>query len=288
MIEEAIIKKGIEPSFDKQYNWFLDANQNWNQVCNAGMTYGALAIWDKQEQLSRQVINRALKSIRLPMEQYKPDGGYPEGYGYWNYGTSYNVLFLSAIEKVFHDDFGLSKLPGFMTTASFMENMTGNTGRCFNWADCLLTGTVKPTMFWFAQRNNDPSVLWMEKKYLMESDYTRFTHDRLLPNIMIWGKDIPINKVVAPKTKVWIGHGATPVASMRTSWDNNGIYLGFKTGTPSWAHGTYGHWFIRYGVGWCTMGFRSRHAELRNTRVARHGYLGQDPGCNSLDDLSNE
>jgi hypothetical protein len=235
-IRESIIKKGIEPSFDKKYNWFLDATQNWNQVCNAGMTYGALAIWDENETLSRQVIERALTSIRLPMGEYKPDGGYPEGYGYWNYGTSYNVMFLTAIEKVFHDDFGLLKSPGFMKTAGFMENMTGNGGLCFNWADCLLTGTLKPTMFWFAQRNNDPSLLWMEKKYLMEESYSRFTHDRLLPNVMIWGKDLRLDKIKEPKNKIWIGQGVSPVAAMRTSWNPGAIYLGFKGGTPQTGH----------------------------------------------------
>ena len=237
LIEESIVKKGIGPSFDKRYNWFLDASNNWNQVCNAGMTYGALAVWDKQEQIAREVINRALNTIHLPMEQYNPDGGYPEGYGYWNYGTSYNVMFLSAIEKVFHNDFGLSKTPGFMKTPAFMENMTGNSGRCFNWADCLLTGTIKPTMFWFARRNNDPSSLWMEKRYLMETDYSRFTVDRLLPNVMIWGRGISMSTVTAPENKFWVGQGASPVASMRTSWKNDGIYLGFKAGTPSTAHG---------------------------------------------------
>lgn len=237
LIEESIIKKGIEPSFDKQYNWFLDSPTNWNQVCNTGITYGALAVWDKEEKLSRLVIDRALNSIRLPMEHYKPNGGYPEGYGYWNFGTSYNVMFLSAIEKVFHDDFGLTKMPGFMKTPQFMENMTGNTGLCFNWADCLLTGTIKPSMFWFAKRNNDPSLLWMERKYLMESDYSRFTGDRLLPNIMIWGSGIQLSKVVAPKEKMWIGQGVSPVAAMRTSWTDNGIYLGFKGGSPSSGHG---------------------------------------------------
>jgi hypothetical protein len=237
LIEEAIVKKGLEPSFDKQYNWFLEASNNWNQVCNAGMTYGALAVWDKHEQLSRKIINRALSTIHLPMDQYKPVGGYPEGYGYWNYGTSYNVMFLSAIEKVFHEDFGLSTLPGFMNTPAFIENMTGNSGRCFNWADCRLTGTLKPTMFWFAQRNNDPSILWMEKKYLMEADYSRFTAERLLPNVMIWGTRSSINKVTAPKKNFWVGQGASPVASMRTSWNEDGIYLGFKAGSPSTPHG---------------------------------------------------
>jgi hypothetical protein len=237
LMRNAIVKKGLEPSFDKQYNWFVEANQNWNQVCNAGMTYGALVVWEDHTEISRQVVQRALNTIHLSMEQYKPDGGYPEGYGYWNYGTSFNILFLSAIEKVFDTDFGLSEIPGFMKTASFMENMTGNTGLCYNWADCMLTGNLKPTMFWFAQRNNDPSLLWMEKQYLLEGDYARFTKDRLLPNVMIWGKDISLDKVVEPKQKVWVGQGMSPVAAMRTSWDKKGIYLGFKAGVPSSGHG---------------------------------------------------
>ena len=33
------------------------------------------------------------------MGHYAPDGAYPEGIGYWDYGTSFNVMFLSAIEK---------------------------------------------------------------------------------------------------------------------------------------------------------------------------------------------
>ena len=46
VIEDAIIEKGLKPSYDERYNWFVDAVHNWNQVCHAGMTYGALALWD--------------------------------------------------------------------------------------------------------------------------------------------------------------------------------------------------------------------------------------------------
>ncbi len=35
------------------------------------------------------------------MKDYGPDGPYAEGYGYWSYGTTYNVLFLSGLEKMF-------------------------------------------------------------------------------------------------------------------------------------------------------------------------------------------
>ena len=47
------------------------------------------------------------------MKDYGPDGAYPEGYGYWGYGTSFNVMFLSAVEKLFGKDFGLTQCLDF-------------------------------------------------------------------------------------------------------------------------------------------------------------------------------
>ncbi len=108
-IREAILKKGIEPSLDPKYNSWLKAEHNWNQVCNAGMTYGAMAIYEDQPELAKQIINRAIETIVLPMADYAPNGAYPEGYGYWGYGTSFNVMFISAVEKLFGNDFGLSR-----------------------------------------------------------------------------------------------------------------------------------------------------------------------------------
>jgi len=55
---------------------------------------------------------------------------------------------------------------------------------------------------------------------------------------MIWGKNLPLEKVSEPKVKAWKGQGANPVAMMRTSWtDPNAIYVGFKAGSPSVNHG---------------------------------------------------
>jgi len=238
IIREAIVSKGLNPSLDAKYNSWLKAVTNWNQVCNAGMTYGALAVAEDYPELSKNMIDRAIESITLPMGEYKPDGAYPEGYGYWGYGTSFNVMFLSAIEKVFSSDFGLNKTPGFLQTAGFLQNMTGVTGLCYNWGDSGTGGNLSPAMFWLAQRNNDPSQLWVEKTYLEKDDFTKFTGDRLLPAVMIWGKDLPLDKVTEPKIKAWKGEGANPVCLMRTSWtDRNAIYLGFKAGSASVNHG---------------------------------------------------
>ena len=120
IIKDAIVEKGFKPSLDSTYNWFLRAVHNWNQVCNAGLTFGALAIWEEEPDLSQLVINRAIETIKLPMEHYAPDGAYPEGVGYWDYGTTFNALFISALEKAFGSDFGLSQSPGFMKTGEFV------------------------------------------------------------------------------------------------------------------------------------------------------------------------
>ena len=237
-IREAIVTKGLNQSLDSKYNSWLKVVNNWNQVCNAGMTYGALAVAEDYPELSKKMIDNALNTIHLPMDEYKPDGAYPEGFGYWGYGTSFNVMFLSAVEKVFSTDFGLTSTPGFMQTAGFYENMTAVSSLCFNWGDSGQRGDLSPAMFWFAQRNNDPSQLWIEKRYLEKDDYSSFVSDRLFPAVMIWGKDLPLDKITAPKYNLWKGQGANPVCMMRTSWtDPNAIYVGFKAGSPSVNHG---------------------------------------------------
>jgi hypothetical protein len=234
-IKEAILKKGLEPSLDSKYNSWLRAEHNWNQVCNAGMTYGAMAIYEDEPVLAKQIINRAADAIVLPMKEYAPDGGYPEGYGYWGYGTSFNVMFLSAVEKLFGKDFGLSRMPGFLQTARFLENMTGTTGKPFNYSDAGANGGLHPTMFWFAAKTKDPSLLWVEKNYLNRGPQ-QYIGDRLLPAIILWN-GVDINKITPPKSTMWVGQGKNPVAVMRTSWtDTNAIYVAMKGGSVSVNH----------------------------------------------------
>ena len=236
-IRDAIFSKGIDPSFNGTDAWFITAENNWNQVCNAGITFGALAVYEDMPELSKMLIDRAVKSIHLPMNDYAPDGAYPEGYSYWGYGTSFNVMFLSAIEKIFHTDFALSELPGFMQTAGYLMNMTGvvSPKLSFNYADCGAGGGVNPAMFWFAAKSGDTSLLW-EERGMMDSA-KRLANDRFLPALMIWGSKIRLAEIQPPSEKVWAGQGITPVVLMRTSWTSpDALFVGFKGGTASSNH----------------------------------------------------
>lgn len=233
-IREAIIDKGLIPSKDTSYNWWLSSSHNWNQVCNAGMTFGALAIYEDNPELASEILERAAESIILSMEDYLPDGAYPEGYSYWGYGTSFNVMYLSAMEKIHGNDLLPEIKEGFFKTASYLENMTGPNGLCFNYSDCSPGGSLQPAMFWFAQKLNDPSLLWSERYHLLKKVIPA---DRLLPAILIWGNGINISEISPPDHNLWVGKGKNPVALMRTSWDDpDAIFVGLKGGSPSVNH----------------------------------------------------
>ena len=237
VIRKAIIEKGIDPSLDKKYNGWLRGTNNWNQVCNAGISFGALAVYEDQPQVTMELLRRAVTSIVKPMIEYAPAGNYKEGYSYWGYGTSFNVFFNSALEKIFGTTFGLNEQPGFMESASFYQHLISQEGTPFNYSDAGSLEGLQPAMFWFADKLNDPTLLFVEKTYLIESKFNARTN-RLLPAAMIWGKGIATEKITEPAQKTWAGKGDNQVVMMRTSWKKDqGIYVGFKGGSPSVSHG---------------------------------------------------
>jgi hypothetical protein len=235
IIKNAIVEKGLKPSLLTANNSWAKGTNNWNQVCNAGMAYGALAVYEDEKELAIRIIERAVSSVTLPMGDYDPDGAYPEGFGYWGYGTSFHVMFICAMEKIFGDKYDLKITPGFMKTAGYLENMTGPTGRPFNYSDCGSGASMDPAMFWFAKRLDDPSLLWSERYHLINK---KPSGDRLLPAVLIWSAGLTIDKITSPDNKIWIGQGKNPVALLRSSWnDPDGIFVGLKAGSPSVNHG---------------------------------------------------
>ena len=55
-IRKAIVDKGLKPGMAVYANkgWWTTATHNWSQVCNGGMTAGALAIADEEPELARR------------------------------------------------------------------------------------------------------------------------------------------------------------------------------------------------------------------------------------------
>lgn len=231
-IRQAIIEKAFNASKVSSHNWFYDRMNNWNQVCNAGLVYGALAIIEDEPTASVEIIEKALSTNRKVLDIYAPDGNYPEGPGYWAYGTSFQVMMVAALQSALGGDAGLSDAPGFMASAEYMLYMNSPSGQWFNYSDCGRWVQPLPAMFWFAEKSNDPSLLFEELKLLEKGDYfRRFEEERLLPLALIFGKGVDLNQDVAPQKAVWSGGGKTPIVVVRKGWSGDSDqYLGIKGG----------------------------------------------------------
>jgi hypothetical protein len=223
IIREAIIKKGLEPAKEayegeKPWRWWVTCDHNWNQVCNGGVALGALAIADEEPTWGEYILDQAIKSIPKAMKEFAPDGGWPEGPGYWNYATRYNVYFLAGLKTALGNDFGLSSMQGFPETGMFRIHFASPTGMTFNFADAGSGAGSAAQMFWMAKEFNQPAYTWHEKHYSHGADA-----------LALWwfnpGEyDYKLLSLDALFTRV-------NVAFFRSAWeDPDAIFVGFKGG----------------------------------------------------------
>ncbi len=236
-LREAIVTKGLKAS--QKANSWTRATNNWNQVCNGGITVGALAVAESEPALAAEMVARAVKTVPISMHEYAPDGAYPEGPGYWSYGTTFNVMLISALQSVLGSDFGLTQQPGFLATADYYLHVTGPSGFYFNYSDCGRGGEgVSPAMFWFAGQRKESYLLWNEWPKIAAraaKKAGRSKRDRDDPLLILWLAPTQ-EKPTAPTALSWAAQGTVPVAFHRSAWTADASYVAIKGGTPSANH----------------------------------------------------
>lgn len=231
-----IVEFGLRPGlaeYHRGVNWSLPFANNWGQVCAGGLTIGALAIANDGEGDAiapepAQILDLTTTKIRNAMLNYAPDGGWPEGPGYWSYATNYTCLMLSALNSSLHSDFGLSAMPGFSETGDFRAASIGPTGQSFNFADAESHVLPAPEMFWLARKFGKPHYISSETSVIAR------THPSIFH--LIWFPT-ELSGVAGP----WpldVHFSRINVAYFRTSWsDPDAMYVGFKGGSNEASHG---------------------------------------------------
>lgn len=239
---EAIREKGLRQALAKKYFW-TKGNSNWSQVCWSGMVAGALAIRDQDPELALNIIHQAITSVPYSIKPYEPNGSYPEGPGYWTYGTTYFVIMLDLLHNALGTDFGLYDIPGFAKTGDFINIATGPTGKFYNYADGGDSRGHLLALWWLASRSNRPDWLKHEIKDVREAvrlndpRKTGLRHVSTPALLMLWFQQtdehaqnrMPLN---------WASEGKIPIVIMRTSWDDlNAGYMATKGGPATQNHG---------------------------------------------------
>ena len=235
-IGKAILEKGMRPS---EGQWFFDAIHNWNQVCSAGMVYGALAVWEDVPEEASALISKCLEANPKSLASYSEEGCYPEGYGYWAYGTSFQIMLISALESAFGSDLGLMDgKEGFFRSSDFICMMSTPLHNVFSYFDGARKQAFQYMQAWMAARSGDVFVLYPELALLRIEGFKAGNTERLLPMFIISGKDIDFSSIGKPSDNFYTCSGMEPLFIYRSGWDSvDDTYLGVKGGCAADNHG---------------------------------------------------
>lgn len=232
-IADAIIRKGLLGAEDDKQMWFYRATNNWNQVCNGGLVMGALAVWERRPDLTESIIEKALATNPRAMRSYAPDGVYPEGFGYWAYGTWYEVLMIESLRSALGGSAGLERAEGFLASADFMNFMVAPSGVCYNFSDSPAVDVVNPLLYWFAaETGNGTLVRHDRERTVANGKRLRIESRRMLPFAMLFASRCDFDKTADDGNVFWHGGGDMPLFIYR----DGDTYLAAKGGSPSHSH----------------------------------------------------
>ncbi len=233
----SLIEKGIKPSYAEKGLGWINGTNNWNQVCNGGMIAASIAIADKDPELAAKTIKRSLDGMPYALQEYYPDGVYPEGPTYWSYGTSFSAITSSMLSSAFGTDFGLANYPAFLKSADFRLLSIAPSGWYFNFADCGDKNTEGGdiTLAWFAAQTGNS--IYFEKGKFLQSPEKLGVLMRLSGAGLVWLSEFQAKKEsVLPL--VWKGDGTNPIVIFRGGSNDPGkYYFGGKGGKATSNHG---------------------------------------------------
>ncbi len=254
---------------------------NWNQVCNAGLLSSALVTYEKNKALAAFHIDASVDANLARLDDiYGSDGAYPEGYGYWEYGTTYQAILTSELMQIFGNAAGIENHAGLRNTGKYMLYMSDATGT-FGYADGgRAAALARIPQWWLACLLDDSSVLFNEMRLMSLGRYRDCS--RFLAALPCWlskKTELLEEAMNPPAAKIWSGNGEVPMVLIRDGWnyDDTDTYLAMKGGKSKCSHGhmdagmfVYG----RFGVRWVNEIFLSGgYAPYENALGAVGGYF---------------
>ena len=276
LAKTSLIEKGIKPSYKEGNTWWITQETNWNQVCHGGMIAASIAVAEKDPELAAKTISRALDEMPHALAEYGPDGVYPEGSTYWNYGTTFSVVTAAMFESAFGTDFGLSEFPGFLESANFRVLCNAPSGWYYNFSDCgdkrSENGDI--TLAWFAAKTGNKLFFEKERFLRLPEEMEKLSWTSGVG--LVWLSQFNAkNETIIPAA--WKGEGANPVVFFTGGDDDpHQYYFAGKGGRASVNHGNMdagSFVFELNGVRWVIDPGNQSYYELEKTGFKLFGRL---------------
>ena len=240
MCERAIVEKALIPAksaYAKGGYWTVPKN-NWAQVCGAGIALAAAAISDVHPELAGPLFEKGYNLVHACDAFYQPDGMYPEGPAYWQYGTNFHVMLLAAAEQLGRATPQNNSI--LEPAGNAMMHLNGSSGLTFNFADGNPSSEpLSPAQAWIAKKFQNTTQAQQFRDHLshaLQSGKGKIPHARYGPLALLWLPPAPGPGPLEHPTAATFG-GEQAMAFFRTDWTRNAAWLAIKGGTAAANHG---------------------------------------------------
>ena len=237
MCERAILEKALKPAqsgYEKRAFWTQPKN-NWAQVCGGGIALAAAAIAEVEPALAESLFEKGANLVNACHAFYQPDGMYPEGPAYWQYGTNYHVMFLAGAEQLGR---AIPADPVLKKAGDAIMHLNGSSGQTFNFADGNpKSEPLSPAQAWIATQYQDATQAQRFRDLLSDAlaaGKGNVPSARYGPLAVLWLPPAPA-KIKHPTAAVF--RGEQSMALFRTAWTKQAPWLAIKGGTAAANHG---------------------------------------------------
>jgi hypothetical protein len=241
VISAALREKGLQPGLSayrgtEGYGWWKGVRGNWSVVCNGGLAIGALAVADEDQAVAAEILESGLKSVRLALDDWGPDGSWRDGPGYWAYTMEFTALYLDALRTALGSMKDLERSIGLAEAGRFRIASIGPTGRVFNFADAVEATAFSPAMCWLARTFSCPMYVVEEWKRV-DGNPMGLVWGRQDPQAMVpLAQELGMDKVTGVSRSSYFRRDE--IGFFRSAWnDPRALWLGFKGGDAASDHG---------------------------------------------------
>lgn len=225
-IENALRTRALEP-FHRIYaakseSW-TQVHHNWRSVICGEMGITAMAINDKIFN-TKEILQQAADGVMDVLNHGGQEGDWDEGIHYWGFGIGQAVLFIQALYHFSDGLLDLYRIPFLQHTGDFGLYMRTPEGDCFGYSDHE-NGPPRPwLMAALAARFKNPYWQWQA---LLDAQPN-------LENLVFLDESV---KARPPATLAAGKHFRdTEVATLRSSWEQDAVFLGIKSGRTDINH----------------------------------------------------
>lgn len=230
----------------KKYNFeYYPWMNNWGSICLGGVLPSALAFANVNTEFraaSEYLIDCVL--FALPCTLYAgfaPDGGYPEGLGYWSAGSYYTLVIEGSFNTAIGSGIGYFNAPGFRESYYFVNALSSSSGDIWNFHDAVESRSTSYTFFFYANYSGDKGIAGIRYNFISSGKEDLKVWDLMFYNPDSISKDVQIDLDYC--------YYGIATATFRSDWTDNSMFCGLHGGANGASHGQLdiGNFILEYG-----------------------------------------